>query len=179
MEPIVTERLILRSFLPTDWQDLYDYLSDEQVVRHTPYEVFTRQEARRCARERADDPRYYAVVLKKENKLIGDLFFAAIAFDAYELDYMFHRRYWSHGYALESARALINQAFAGGKVRRIIARCNSEHTASWRLLEKLAMRREGHFLQECYFKTAADGAPCWCDTYQYALLRSEWEQRAF
>ena len=27
-----TERLIIRRFCPDDWQDLYEYLSDEKVV---------------------------------------------------------------------------------------------------------------------------------------------------
>ena len=30
---IETERLILRKFIPNDWKDLYEYLSQEPVVK--------------------------------------------------------------------------------------------------------------------------------------------------
>ena len=33
MEEIVTDRLVIRRFKPNDWQDLYEYLSDEEVVK--------------------------------------------------------------------------------------------------------------------------------------------------
>jgi RimJ/RimL family protein N-acetyltransferase len=37
------------------------------------------------------------------------------------------------------------------------------------------MRREGHLLQEIYFKTDANNQPIWKDTYEYAILATEWE----
>ena len=34
---IETDRLILRRYCKEDLQDLYEYLSDEEVVKHEPY----------------------------------------------------------------------------------------------------------------------------------------------
>ncbi len=39
------------------------------------------------------------------------------------------------------------------------------------LLERLGFRREGHFLQNVWFKGA------WGDEYLYAILREEWLAR--
>lgn len=40
-------------------------------------------------------------------------------------------------------------------------------------VERLGMRREGTFLQNVYFFEDESGNPIWKDTYQYAILRSE------
>ena len=53
------------------------------------------------------------------------------------------------------------------KKHRVVATTDVENTASYRLLETLGFRREGHFIQNIFFKGA------WGDEYQYALLRSE------
>jgi len=39
------------------------------------------------------------------------------------------------------------------------------------------MRREGHLIQNIYFKTDASGRPLWSDTYEYGLLACEWPQQ--
>ena len=61
-------------------------------------------------------------------------------------------RYQGNGYATEAARALVNDAFTNNNAHRVIARCNVLNTASWKLLERLGMRREGHLLQNVWFK---------------------------
>lgn len=38
------------------------------------------------------------------------------------------------------------------------------------------MRREGLLLQNVYFKVDSDGQPIWFDTYEYAILKSEWNK---
>lgn len=40
-KPIETERLIIRKFRPDDFTELYEYLSDSNVVRYEPYEPYT------------------------------------------------------------------------------------------------------------------------------------------
>lgn len=51
--------------------------------------------------------------------------------------------------------------------------CNPENTASWRLLERISMRREGYLKKSVFFKKTIDGKPIWQDTYQYAILAEE------
>lgn len=104
------------------------------------------------------------------------MYFSKGDFDTWELGYVFNRKYQGQGYATESARALINYAFTNLNVRRVVAMCSSKNNNSWKLLERLGMRREGLLLQNVYFKTDDNGEPLWMDTYEYAMLKSEWEK---
>ena len=168
-----TTRLIIRPFVSSDADDLYAYLSRETVVRYEPYPPFTRAQAEEEALRRAGDPNFHAVVLKETGRVIGNLYFAPGEFETWELGYVFHDAYWGRGYAVEACRALLKEAFASGKVRRVIAMCNPENAASWRLLERLGMRREGHLRQNIWFFRDAEGQPIWQDTYEYGILRKE------
>lgn len=174
MENIYSERLIIRRFQESDGKDLYEYLSDEEVVKFEPYEVFTEEQAIKEAASRAQNESFYAVCLKDSGKLIGNLYLGKEDFNTFELGYVFNRRYQGHGYATEGAKRLLDYAFQELGARRIIAMCNPKNSASWHLLERLHMRREGTLLQNIYFKLGNDGMPMWADTYEYGILKDEW-----
>lgn len=185
-KPISTDRLIIRRFKPNDWQDLYEYLSDEEVVKFEPYDVFLENQAIEEAMRRSQDESFYAVCLKEKVKerdgeedqdhlkLIGNLYLAKGEFDTWELGYVFNSKYQGLGYATESARALVEYAFTNLGARRILAHCSPKNDFSWKLLERLQMRREGLFLENVYFKRDDNEMPIWLDSYQYAILKTEW-----
>jgi len=171
-----TERLIIRRFKPTDWEDLYDYLSDEKVIEYEPYEIFTKEEAKKSAMLRAQNGNFLAVVLKSNDKVIGNLYFNHIEpkhFMTWEFGYVFNSNYWKKGYAYESAKKLQEYIFNELKAHRIIANCNTKNNNSWKLLEKLNMRREGHFKNVAFFKKDDSDNPLWHDSFLYAILKSE------
>jgi RimJ/RimL family protein N-acetyltransferase len=174
MKEIVTERLIIRRFQPEDWLDLYEYLSDEEVVRYEPYEVHTMDQAKETAVKRASNESFYGVLLKKTGKLIGNLYLSKADFDTWELGYVFNRSYQGQGFAYESAKALLDYAFQHLGARRIVAMCNPDNHRSWKLMERLSMRREGLLIQNIYFKKNKDGEPIWVNTYEYGILKDEW-----
>ncbi len=173
-----TNRILIRKFKKSDWHDLYEYLSDPEVVRYEPYDIFTQDGAKKEASKRSASDSFYAVVLKSNSKMIGNLYFNKQDFDTFELGFVFNRTYQGNGYATESAQALMDHAFEHWYARRIIAMCNPENTNSWHLLERLHMRREGVLLQNIYFRTAPDGSPIWQDTFEYAILKTEWKKEA-
>lgn len=170
---IETPRLILRRFRAGDWRDLYAYLSDEAVVRYEPYGPLSKRDCQREARRREHDTAYWAVCLK-DGRLIGNLYLAERDYGTCELGFVFNTRFQRQGYATESVRALLDHAFGQAGIRRIVARCNPLNEASWRLMERIGMRREAHLRQNIYFKTDAQNNPLWQDTYEYALLSTEW-----
>ncbi len=172
---IETTRLLIREFRADDWRDLHAYLSDPDVVRYEPYDVFSEEDSRQAATDRATDDAFWAVCLKESGRLIGNLFLQQQPFATWELGYVFNAGDQGHGYATEAARALLAYTFAELEARRIVAMCDPRNAPSWRLLERLGLRREGHLLQTGYFKTDGDGNPLWHDTYVYALLASEWQ----
>lgn len=175
MREITTKRLVLRSFQKSDGEGLYAYLSDPEVVKFEPYEPYTREMAEQEAARRAEDPNFWAVCLP-DGALLGNVYFAAGEFDTWELGYVFNRKYWGRGYAAEAALALLDLGFTEWGMHRATAMCNPENERSWRLLERIGMRREGCFQKNIFFFRNEQGEPLWQDTYVYGLLREEWEQ---
>lgn len=172
---IETHRLTIRRFLPEDWKDLYAYLSDPRVVLYEPYGVFTAEECKSEAVRRSNNDAFWAVCLKEDKKLIGNIYLSMQGFDTWELGYVFNSSYQGKGYATESTKAVVDYAIRECAARRVIAKCNPDNDKSWKLLERLNMRREGHLKQNIYFKTDHNNHPIWQDTYEYALLSSEWK----
>lgn len=170
-----SSRLTLRPFQAEDWKPLFSYLSDPDVVFYEPYDVFTEEGAQQEAKNRAKNKDFIAVCLQDTNQLIGNLYFSKREFNTYELGYVFSKEYQHQGYATEAATALLNYAFGTLDIHRVVAMCNPENKASWRLMKRLRMRREGHFKQCAYFKNdPITGEPLWHDAYQYAVLKDEW-----
>lgn len=177
MENIMTEQLTIRRFKVKDGKDLYDYLSDPKVLRFEPYGVFTEDQAKDEAIRRSTYPSFYAVCLRENDRLIGNLYLGKGDFDTWELGFVFNGKYQGRGYASESAKALIDHAFLNLGARRIIAMCSPKNVRSRKLLERLGMRREGLLLQNVYFKTDSEGEPVWLDTLEYAMLKAEWSEQ--
>ncbi len=170
-----TERLVLRPFKETDAEGLHAYLGDEEVVRYEPYGAMTMEECRLEAARRASDEAFWAVCLA-DGTLIGNLYLSgADEFGTREIGYVFARACWHKGYATEAARRLMAYAFERLATRRIIALCDTRNAASFALMERLGMRREGEFKKNVGFKTDAHGNTIWTDSYQYAILKEEFE----
>lgn len=174
MNEIVTERLIIRNFKADDWNDILEYLSDENVIRYSPYDVYTEEMAKNEAKKRVVQNDIFAVCLKDNFKVIGELIFEKGEFDAMEIGFFFHSKYQGKGYATEAATSLMNNAFHTKRVRRITARCDSLNLKSRNLLKKLKMRKEGELKKPLYFKCDTSGNPIWVNTCLYGILSDEW-----
>jgi len=74
-----------------------------------------------------------------------------------------------HGYATEAVGELLRHCFQELGVRRVTANCFLGNDASWRLLERVGMRRELHAVRESLHRSGR-----WLDTVGYALLEEEW-----
>lgn len=173
---ITTPRLHIRPFQPEDGPSLFDYLSDPANYRFEPGEPITLEEAETLAAERAQGRNFWAVTLKDTHKLVGHLYFTQTEpeeFLTWELGYIFNPHDQNQGYATEAAAALIRYGFEHLGIHRVMAHCNPDNVASWRVLEKIGMRREGHFRKNVFFRKAADGSPCWWDTFEYAMLKED------
>ena len=81
--------------------------------------------------------------------------------------YCYSRDAWGRGYGTEAAGALAELAFTRLGHHRIWATCDARNHGSYRIMEKVGMRREGHLLKNT---KAHDG---WRDSYVYALLADE------
>lgn len=167
-----TERLILRRYQESDLQDLFEYLSDPKVVEFEPYKPMSLDETKENLEWRIGTEEMIALELKSSHKMIGNVYMGKREFETLELGYVLNRNYWKKGYAAESIKALVRQAFSDG-IHRIYAECDPLNHNSWKLLEALGFRREAHFMQNVWFCKDENGKPVWKDTYVYALLNME------
>lgn len=168
---IITEskRLVLRKFAQSDLADLYEYLSDAEVVKFEPYKPMSMSETGRTLEKRISSDEMIAVELNSNGKMIGNIYLGKRAFDSLEIGFVFNKSYWGKGYAKESCQKLIELAFSSG-IHRIFAECDPENTYSWHLLESLGFKREAHLKENLYFWKDKSGNPIWKDTYIYSLL---------
>jgi RimJ/RimL family protein N-acetyltransferase len=177
--PIETPRLQLREFRLEDEAAVHAYAGDPEVTRFTSWgpndAAQTRAVLEVWLAAQAHWPRFsipLAVELNAERRVIGGSGFASI--DPHTgtgiFGYVLHRDYWGCGYATEASRALLDFGFDRLGLHRITATCDVENKASYRVLEKLGMRREGHFWKDALKRDE------YRDTYLYAVLEEEWSK---
>lgn len=174
-QPIETERLRIRPFQDEDWAAVYAYTSNPAVMAYIPEGVMTEAQAQEFVhkQQQADSITAYALLRKGDQQFIGHMIFHPwFAPRTYEIGWILHPAYHRQGYASEAAAALLHYGFDTMKLHRIIATCQPENPASYWVMEKIGMRREGHF-QQCIYR----GDDYWWDEYFYAMLAHEWEQR--
>jgi ribosomal-protein-alanine N-acetyltransferase len=171
IDPLVSARLRVRQLEPGDWAAVHAYASDPAVMAYIPEGTMSEQQARAFAAENAgEEARAFAVVLASSGELIGHMFFHPwFGPRTFEIGWVLHPRHHGHGYATEAARALLRYGFEELALHRVIATCQPENAPSWRVMEKLAMRREAHF-RKCMHR----GGTTWWDEYFYAVLEEEW-----
>jgi len=173
---IETPRLLIRLFEKQDARALFSYLSLPEVYRYEPGAPISLEKAMELAAERAQGQDFWAVVVKNTKELAGHLFFKQTEppeFLTWELGYIFHPKFHNLGYATESAGALVRYGFEHDYIHRVVAYCNPENIASWKVMEHIGMRREGHLKKNIFFRMAPDGLPLWVDSYAYALLAED------
>lgn len=175
-----TERLRVRRMSPDDVDEFLAYQTHPKVMRYQPYEPATRESAIRFltkeATQEASEDGYYiafAVCHNRDQKVMGEvcLDVAPKAQSKAVIGWAFHPDYHGQGYAREAAQALLCYAFTDLALHRIHTFCDTRNTASFRLMERLGMRREGHTKQSMYLRGE------WADEFHYALLQSEWRNQ--
>lgn len=178
---IETERLILRPFTKNDGADMLEYLNEPAVNCFRSMKINDLREAQTIAdkRGRSISSCYFAICLKQTGKVIGEIFSFR---DGHEKDtlspcWMLNEKYQHCGYAYEAASAYIGYLFTKKSARRIYAYTEDYNISCQKLCEKLGMRREGLFIEFVSFVNNADGTPKYENTYQYAILKKEWESK--
>jgi aminoglycoside 6'-N-acetyltransferase len=179
--PIETPRLILRRFCDADLEPFVAYRNDPEVFRYQGWKIpFTRAEGLQFIDEMksvapGDEGKWFqtALELKDSHALIGDVGFGLRRGghgQAY-FGFTLARPYWQQGYAGEAATAVLEYLFSELCLHRIMADCDTANRASWRLLERLGFRREGHHRQSFWLGDR------WGDEYLYALLAEDWRAK--
>ena len=175
---IQTRRLLLRPAVPADAEATWGYRRLSEVGAWLT-EIPATLDAYRL---RFTEPHRLAmtVIVEREHRVIGDCMLRIE--DAWtqaeapkqargrqaELGWVIDPGFTGRGYATEAVRALIRECFVGLEIRRVTANCFLANTASWRLMERVGMRREQHAVRESLHRSGQ-----WLDVVTYALLADE------
>jgi len=145
-------------------------MADPIVTRWLPEGVLSEAQAQAFAQKHAGrSATAIAAIERNSEQFVGHMVFHPWFGSAtYEIGWALAGDHQGRGYATEAARALLDYAFDALGCHRVIATCQPENVASWRVMEKLGMRREAHFVRGLQ---QANGA--WWDEYFYALLAEE------
>jgi len=169
---IETNRLLIRKLCVDDLEDSFEHRGDPEVSRYVG-EPLTKQQTRERLEQAAkpwngeeNDKLFLAIELRDSNKLIGELMFKYSNLESQigEVGYRVSSSYQGKGYAYEASKAFIKNLFKELNLHKVTAFCVTENEASWRLMEKLGMKREG--LLKSHYKVRG----AWHDSFMYAVL---------
>jgi RimJ/RimL family protein N-acetyltransferase len=176
--PLETSRLTLRPFVEEDFEAIYAMRADPEVARYLYGEPLSAAEARDFLQRRLGGSAWssegdwlsVAAVERVSGTTVGDVAFHWVSERdrTAEIGFVFDPGHQGKGFATEAARALLDWAFASAGFHRIIGRTEARNTASARVLEKLGMRLEAHFVENEWVKGE------WQSELLYAVLEREW-----
>jgi RimJ/RimL family protein N-acetyltransferase len=178
--PLETERLVLRPFEAGDLDALRDIHGDAANALYLQRAAdagagrgAAPAEDRRAAIRAEGDWLSAAAVLRDTGEVVWDvvLHWASEAHGQGEIGFIAHPAHHGRGYTTEAAQPLLAFAFETLGLHRVVGRLEPRNAASARVLDKLGMRREAHFVENEWVKGE------WQSELVYAMLAREWTSR--
>ncbi len=173
--PIVTERLVLRRFRPSDARTLAAYRSDPAIARYQSWDApypLERAEAAVAVMAAAQPDRpgwfQYAIERTADGTHIGDV--GVCLHDnrrQADIGYTLAAEHHGHGYATEAVRAVVHHLLRDRGLHKVSAECDARNTPSARVLERVGFVREGLRRSHTWCKGE------WTDDLLYGLLATD------
>lgn len=166
---IETDRTRVRDFTLDDAGDLFEIFGDDETMENCE-PAYDFEKVHNFLQDFCID-RHGALAAEQKisGKVIGYILFHEFDAGVYEIGWIFNRAYWRQGYAYESCKALLDDAFAVKNAHKIFAEA-IDGVKSVGLMKKLGMRLEG--IQRAQ---TLDNAGNWADLYFYGILKEDWE----
>lgn len=143
---VKTDRLLLRTFNTGDGLHFFQMNADPEVIKYTGDTPFVSQEAAHTFIETYDAYETtgigrWAVIRRADDAFLG---WCGLKYHSKErvvdLGFRFYRCYWGHGYATESAKAVIQYAFHTLNYPFLVAHAHVDNAASHAVIKKCEMR---------------------------------------
>lgn len=178
--PKHTKRLTIRPVRSEDFEAIWQIRRQESVGRWmgarsedlTAFVAFMGSEERMGR----------TLVIEHEGRIIGDLMLApedpwaqvevadrAVGVQA-EIGWCLDPAAEGNGFATEAVRELVRLSFEELGLRRLVALCFAANEPSWRLMERIGMRREAYTVKDSLHRSGE-----WMDGMSYGLLSEEWQ----
>jgi len=147
-----TSRLKLRAYEVGDVDAVASYSTREEFIRFLPLPPQTLESAAEFVsrivgggQPDAKNDWHFAIQIGNTPKLIGTIRIGIREPEHRQADvgYALHHDLWGNGYATEALGRIIKFGFEDLSVERIWATADIDNIASWRVMEKAGMQREG------------------------------------
>lgn len=177
--PRRTARLVIRRATAADSATTWRFRSHPDVAHWMTAAPATAQEY--ALRFEAPERLVKTLVMELDGRVVGDLMVSVE--DAWaqaevadlargvqaEIGWALDPAYQRRGLATEGVEELLRLCFDDLGLRRVFAQCFADNEPSWRLMERVGMRREEHTRRESLHRTLG-----WVDGMSYGLLADEW-----
>ncbi|RLJ32456.1 RimJ/RimL family protein N-acetyltransferase [Chryseobacterium sp. 7] len=176
---LYTERLLLRDITLDDKQDIFNYRSDAEANKFQGWIPETLEDVesfiQRNNKEFNQPESWYQLLItdKESKEVIGDIGVHFIGDENVQAEFgiTLNTSFQGKGYASEAIKRIIDYLFNDLHKHRITASVDPDNTASIQLMERIGLRKEGHFVKSLFWKNN------WVDDVIYAVLREEWLKR--
>ena len=172
MKTLETARLLLREYVPEDFDALFEILSDPDTMKHypRPYDAAGVQRWLGWSFASYRDLGFglWAAVLKETGRLIGDCGVTMQPIGGWirpEIGYHIHKAYWRQGLGSEAAQAVRDWAFRHTPFETLYSYMTASNQASQATARANGMRLVQEYTDYKYGITAV-----------YAITRKEWEE---
>ncbi len=178
---IITPRLALRDLEASDGPRVFSYHRRPEVSRFQSWGTESVDSVQMYIRgleaiQPGTPGKWYqiGIFLLDGGKLIGDVGFHVLEHDPEqaEVGITVAPDFQRQGYASEALVALLNYIFATLKKHRVFASVDPRNASSMKLLERVGMRKEAHFVRGLWFRDE------WVDDVVFAILDEEWSPRS-
>ena len=150
-DTIVTERLLLRRWKPSDAEALYKYACDPEVGPHAGWPPHKNvEESKMIIRELFTNDYTWAVILKETNEPIGCMGYypfgksnIEIGENDAEVGYWIGKPHWNNGYCTEALQAMIHYCYEKKHFQTLWADFFVDNPASGRVMEKCGFTDTG------------------------------------
>lgn len=170
-----TSRLRLRPFAPGDVEAVAAYSTTDAFVRYLPLPKQTVESAAAFVAQRvaeglpdAQNNWQFVIEQRQTSLLIGSIRLGVRepAHHQGDIGYALHHHHWGKGYATEALERVLSFGFDELQLERIWATADLRNIASWRVMEKAGMQREGIMRHHRLIRGK------WRDSVLYARLRT-------
>lgn len=180
MATLTTERLLLRPFRLDDAAAVAAYATREAFWRYLQLEPQTPAMSAEYVAKRvsggqpdADGHWTFAAETRAGGEMIGAFRIGARSprNRSGDLGYGLHPDWWGRGLATEAVHAMLSFGFATLGLHRVFATADVSNERSWRVMERVGMRREGVLRGDKLVRGE------WRDSVLYAILAEEYAAR--
>ena len=158
---IQTTRLNIRHLKLSDLTDFHIYRSNPEVTKYQGFDVMTIEQAEEFIKNnskkhfgKAGEWVQYGIENKETKQLIGD---CAIKLDQYdtriaEIGITISNFEQKKGFAKEVLLGILTFLFDKKEIHRVVEIVDAENIASINLLKSTGFKKEGHFIENIFFK---------------------------